>query len=383
MDFTRVGLISNRPTSFIILLWILGVFSLTSDKLLAQTKSTPSPNPGKQVIKALYIPLADHYAAVVAYEKYGKQMQHADFQIEQMKNWDLLRAYFQSGEVDMAYVMSPLAMDMFHEKPHFRWIGLMHRDGNALAINDLLNKKVKLAAKRIDRKPNPQIAQALKQAHAESNRSTEIGMPHLLATHTVVLYQYLKKHQVSLSLKPNHQSQVLAISLAPPKSPSFIKTKSRRSQAAAFEQSLPWADIVETSGYGHVAWYSKDVLPWKHGHVECIALATDKAIAKKFHATQEVMKFIRQAGEDIEQARTHGGKKLEEIVKIIRKHIPLHSRDAIIASLDPDLRVINYQHLNIDLQGLKLIMDLALEGEILKNEIDIELFADKRFDRVN
>jgi len=371
---------SGQKPILIIYLVLLAVLCTPCNILLAQDNDDKSQIPTKQTIKALYIPLADHYAAIVAYEKYAKQMKYADFKIEQMKNWDLLRAYFQSGEVDMAYVMSPLAMDMFHEKPHFRWIGLMHRDGNALAINDLLNKKVKLATNRVDRKPDSQIAQALKQVHAESGRSTEIGMPHLLATHTVVLYKYLKEHNVSLSLTPDNNAQVLAISVAPPKSPAFIKIKSSRAQAAAFEQSLPWADVVETGGFGHVAWYSKDVLPWKHGHVECIALATDKAIAEKYEATQEVMRYIRKAGEDIENARATGGAKLESIVKIVRKHIPLHTRKAIIASLDPKLRVINYQHLNVDIPGLQLIMDTAIEGGILKHKIDIDDFADKRFD---
>ena len=32
-------------------------------------------------IKAIGIPLADHYAGVVAYEKYKKQMKFADFQL--------------------------------------------------------------------------------------------------------------------------------------------------------------------------------------------------------------------------------------------------------------------------------------------------------------
>ncbi|MBL4817417.1 MAG: ABC transporter substrate-binding protein [Shewanella sp.] len=335
----------------------------------------------KKVIKALYIPLADHYASIVAYERYRKEMKYADYQLEQMKNWDLLRAYFQSGEVDMAYVMSPLAMDMFSEKPHFRWIGLMHRDGNALAINDLLNELVKLPAVRHERKPDDKVAKALKQVFESTGRATEIGMPHLLATHTVVLYRYLKEHGLTMSLTPNSGTDVLAIAVAPPRSPSFIKSKSNRAQAAAFEQSLPWADVVETGGFGHVAWYSKDVMPWEHGHVECIALATDAAIKNKRQAIHEVMNYIHKAGEDIEVARAQGGEALEQIVKLVRKHIPAHTREAIIASLDPDLRVINYQNLNVDKPGLKLIMDLAVEGGIIKNAIDIEEFADDSFSR--
>lgn len=52
----------------------------------------------KQIVKAIYIPLADHYAGIVAYEKYRDQMEAADYQIERMKSWPLLRAYFMSGK---------------------------------------------------------------------------------------------------------------------------------------------------------------------------------------------------------------------------------------------------------------------------------------------
>lgn len=333
----------------------------------------------RQSIKALYIPLADHYAALVAYERYHHQMKHADFQIIPMKNWNLLRAYYQSGEVDMAYVMSPLAMDMYHEKSHFRWIGLMHRDGNALTINNIIKQEIQLSDKRQDRKPNAMVASALKKIYQQNGRSIEIGIPHLLSTHSVVLYRYLKEHGLRLSLIPNSKTEALAITVPPPKSPAYIKGKSNRYLAAAIEQSLPWVDVVEMSGFGHIAWYSKDVMPWHHGHVECIALATDKAITTKFLALKEVMAYIHQAGEDIEQARKTGGAALDKIIAIVRKHIPAHSREAIISSLDPKLRVINYQHLEVDKAGLKQIMDLAIEGGILKHPVDINEFADTRF----
>ncbi|MDX1453756.1 MAG: ABC transporter substrate-binding protein, partial [Oleiphilaceae bacterium] len=231
----------------------------------------------KYPVKALYIPLADHYAALVAYELFRSDMKHAEFHLIQMENWDLLRAYFQSGEADMAFVMSPLAMDMYREKPHFRWIGLMHRDGNALAINDHIKQHLELPEERSARKPDARVANVLKKLHEQSGFPTEIGMPHILATHTVILYRYLKEHGLSLSLRERDEAEVLAIPVPPPQSPAFIKGKSNRASPAAFEQSLPWADIVETKGYGHVAWYSKDVMPWTHGHVECIALATQSA----------------------------------------------------------------------------------------------------------
>ncbi len=333
----------------------------------------------QETIKAIYIPLADHYAGIVAYEKYHDEMKLANYQIERMKSWPLLRAYFNSGEVDMAYIICPMAVDMFAENPNFRWVSLMHRDGNALAINDLLNNDVHLHKDRTLRKPDKKVADAFIKAKNDIGKPTECGVPSLLATHTVVLYKYLRDNNSTLTMRSNKDGDVMAIAVPPPKSPSFIKMKNSRGIPASFEQSLPWADVVETQGFGHVAWYSKDVIKWPHGHVECIAIATDESINNKREALEEVIYYIHKAGQDIEKARNEGGEAMIEIANMIRKHIPEHNQEAIIQSLSPDLNVINYRYMNVDKEGLRQIMNLAIEGGILKKAIDIDAFADESF----
>jgi NitT/TauT family transport system substrate-binding protein len=330
----------------------------------------------RQPIHALYIPLADHYAALVAYERYRHDFKHADFRIEQMKNWDLLRAYFRSGRADMAYVMSPLALDMYREKPNFRWVGLMHRDGNGLAVTPTMAREMQLADNRMVRKPNQTIATTMKAMSERSGRPLRVGVPHVLSTHTVVLYNFLKKHDVDISLAPNMPGDVLVIPVAPAKAPSYILGAQNSNKYVAIEQSLPWVDQVEKQHFGEVAWYSKDVMAWPGGHVECIAIATDKAMAEKREALQEVMAAIQQAGEDIERARNEGGAALDEIVKTVRKHIPAHTPEAIISSLDPRLRIINYQNLGVDKEGMHQIMNLGVEAGVLKQAVDLDEFAD-------
>ncbi len=334
----------------------------------------------KQPIHALYIPLADHYAAIIAYEKYRDQMKYAEFTIERMKNWDLLRSKFMAGRADLSFVMSPLAMDMFNENKIFRWIGLMHRDGNALAINDLVKSHLNLPTKRIDRKPTQEIADAfVKSKQAMNGNPVKCGMPHLLSTHTAVLYRFMSEHGKTLGIGQGQDKDLIAISIAPPKSPSYLKKNNSRGVYAAFDQSLPWADVVETKGFGYVAWYSKDVMPWKHGHVECIVLATNKAISHKREAIKEVNYFIHQAGQDIEKARRSSPEDLKKISDMIRRHIPEHNEAAIVQSLRVDLNVINYKHLNVDKKGLALIMKYAVDGNILKQPIDINQFANEDF----
>ncbi|MEE8398902.1 MAG: ABC transporter substrate-binding protein [Desulfobacterales bacterium] len=336
----------------------------------------------KQPIRAIYIPLADHYPGIVAYEKYRDAMVKADYSIERMKSWPLLRAYFQSGEVDVAFIGSPLAMDMFGETPNFRFIGLMHRDGNALAINGLLDADIELPRKRAERKPDRKVADALARARTQRGRPVECAVPALLSTHTVVLYKYLKDYGRSLAIGFGSDKDVLAVEVAPAKSPAFIKKQNNRGIPAAFEQSLPWADVVETGKFGKIAWYSKDVLAWPNGHVECIVIATDDAIQNKSEALKEVVHYLHQAGRDIEEARRSWGGAILDISSMIRRHIPEHNEEAIVQSLRTDLNVINYRHLNVDPAGLRQIMDLAVEGGILKKGIDIEAFTDRRFSTV-
>ncbi len=47
----------------------------------------------KQTIKAVGIPLADHYAGVVAFEKYRSKMKYADYQLLILPGPDFVRAY--------------------------------------------------------------------------------------------------------------------------------------------------------------------------------------------------------------------------------------------------------------------------------------------------
>jgi NitT/TauT family transport system substrate-binding protein len=332
----------------------------------------------KQDVHALYIPLADHYAAIVAYEKFRHELQYANFTLEKMPNWDLLKAKFSAGDADMAFSMSPLALAMYAKNPNFKWIGLMHRDGNGLAVNHKLSAQLALHHSRVNRAPNNGLANVVR-AEIKKGQRVIIGVPHLKSTHSVALYAYFKLHNLHVSFQPNINDDVLAVAVAPAKSPGFVLSYNNRGMPAAIEQSLPWIDVVETGNFGKVIWYSKDVLETQHGHVECIALANLSALETKHAAIKETFNLIKKAGALIEQARNQGGPSLDEVIQIVQKHIPLHTEKAIRASLDPNLRVINYERLDIDKPGLTTIMNLALEGGVINQAVDIDEFAADTF----
>jgi len=341
----------------------------------------------KQRIKAIGIPLADHYPGIVAYEKYRAEMQYADYQLLLLPGPKLVRGYFRSEpDADISFNVCPMVMDMFAKKSDFRWISLIHRDGNALCINHLFNKKAKVATRRKDRLPDGRVAEALTEFHQELKLPVEIAIPSRLATHATVLYKYLKDHGKTMGRDFDSPDDATFRIVKPPKSPAFLRKQNNRSKPAAFEQSLPWPEEAEANGSGVVAWYSKDVMNHPLGHVECVIIAHDHVIAGKRQALQEVIYYIHKAGQDIEQARKNGGAELEEIITMIRRHVPAHSRAAIAQSLDPNLNKINYLNLNVDdnaKASFSEIMDLAHEAGFIKKKIDIDALADDSFGMLN
>jgi len=354
--------------------FIIFIFLLLSTALYANEK-TP--------IKAIAIPLADHYAGIIAYEKYKDKMQYADYQILLLKGPELVRAYFYSkDDADIAFNVLPMVIDMYAQKQYFKWVSLIHRDGNALTINEIMNSEVNLHNDKTKRKPDSKVADAFSTFKKLNNEAVECAIPSMLATHTTILYKYLKDYNKTMSASKFDNPDVLLNIVKPPKAPIYLKKQTARGEAAAFEQSLPWPEIANNHHNGHIAWYSKDVMKTKHGHVECVIIAKDTVIKNKEKALKEVIFYIHKAGMDIENARAKGGKEFEKIIKMIQKHIPSHTKKAIMESLRTDIMAINYRHLNIDQNSknsFKEIMDLAYEAGFIKSKIDIEKLADDRF----
>lgn len=353
-------------------LWYITIFiTLLSSLNFAQ----------KIKIQAVGIPLADHYAAIIAYEKYRSVMQEANFELIILPGPNLVRRYFRSmPDADMALIVAPMAMDMFAKEPDFRWISLLHRDGNALVVNNTLANNIHIDPYSTKKSSHRDFANAIKQYIQTNKESVEIAIPSLLATHTTILYKYLKEHNLTMGLYSNEDDIKLHI-VKPPRSIAYLKANSQRQKPVAFEQSLPWPQIVQSQNNGKIVWYSKDVMHHKKGHVECIVIAKDSSIAQKYEAIKEVIYYIHQSAKDIEASRNNP-QLMQKIITMIRKHIPAHTPQAIQEALQSDSRGINYLNLNVDSnakESFKEIMELAYEAGFIKQLINIEALADERF----
>jgi NitT/TauT family transport system substrate-binding protein len=334
----------------------------------------------KDKITSLYLPLIDHYPLLLAHERAGAGMRHADFVVEQMPGWNELRQKLARGQADIAVISAPLAFDMFLDNPNIRAVSLAHRDGAALSINMVLNQSVRVIPRHARRKPIDAYAKAVKQAFEKSGNPVTVAVPTLFSTHSLVVYRYLADNGVKMITPTNRNGAVVLRQVPPSRSNDYLRAAGALDQGAAMLQAQPWGDLVEASGSGTIAWYSKDVLNYPKGHVDCIIIATDDTIKNKRAALAEVIEAIHRAGAELQGAIDGGEQDLLSLTTLISKrYVPTHRPDVIAAGMSKRIGAINYNDLNVDIGGLKQLQDIGLASGLQRGRIDLAKFADASF----
>jgi hypothetical protein len=89
-------------------------------------------------------------------------------------------------DADIAFNVCPIVMDMFAKQLDFRWVSLIHRDGNALAINGLFNETVGLGAELTTRPASAMEGRSPRRIFAGRRRARACNRcrPHASASHT-------------------------------------------------------------------------------------------------------------------------------------------------------------------------------------------------------
>lgn len=358
------------------IVWLVALLSLQA--LAAGTAHSDD----REQIKLIGLPLSDHYAAIIAYEKYRKQMKHAKMRLKLLSRPELVRAYFISErDADTAMVAAPMALDMYAKDPDFHWITLLHRGGGALALNQSLHSQLHLSTEMFERRPDGQLATAL-QKLSTAGEPPLIAIPSIYSTEAVVLYKYLTERGMKMSVRKRSGADVLLKVIKAPQTVSFLQHEDALSRPAAIQQPLPWPHIAERQESGRLAWYSKDVMRAPLGHVGGLLIAKRHVMDNKREALQEVVDAIHQAARDIEAARRERGEKMGALIEMIQRWMPDHTADTIREVLTSRIDTINYNNLAVTdsaIEGVREIMRLAHEAGILRQEADLDQMADSSF----
>jgi NitT/TauT family transport system substrate-binding protein len=297
-----------------------------------------------------YLPILDHLTLLVSHAKDRCTYEQVEIEPKMFKAWREMVGALKAGVIDAAFILSPLAMDLFNNGVDIKTVLLAHRDGSAITVK---------------------TGSAIQSAAEFKGKA--IAIPDRKATHTALLNKYLMGGGLSLK-------DVKAKVIAPP---NMIKAM-KLDKIDAFIVAEPFGAKAQHLGVGKILVLTKDII---NHHVECIVVVNQQLIKNHRAAIQEWINSLIRAGKWIDQDKLkNGSKQVARLMtkkakkaKKAKKYLP-HSENIIIRGLQNPYDRISFSDLNPGLADFQTIMDISVQAGII-DKVNLEAFIDDSFYR--
>jgi NitT/TauT family transport system substrate-binding protein len=294
----------------------------------------------KTTLKVGYLPILDHLALLVSHAQDNDAFKQVEIQPKLFKSWAEMVGALKVGAIDAAFIMSPLAMDLFNHGLDIQTILLAHRDGSAITVKN--DSPIHSAA---------------------DLKGKLIAIPDMKATHTALLNHYLMT--AGLSLK-----EVIAKVIAPPNMLNAMKL----GKIDAFIVAEPFGAEAQHEGIGRILVLTKDII---NNHVECIVVVKKHFLNDNPAAVQEWVDSLIRAGKWIDQDKLNNHAQQVAQLTAQKKYLPYSQETITLGLQNPPERIL-YSDLNPKLEDFQKIVDISKEANIL-DPVDLKAFIDNRF----
>ncbi len=207
-----------------------------------------------------HFPIIDHLILGVSQKTDGGHFEHFDLRTKSYVNWDSMVADFKNGKTDGAFLLFPLALELFQEGVKAKIVLLGQREGQAIVAGKNVRKISDLKGKRI-------------------------LVPDIFSVHHILLHLILSR--VGLD-------SVKDITLVPTfKDVHDLPDMLGSGTVDALVSAEPWNTIAVTRGFGHVIGSSEEV---KAHHVCCVLILCDDIMKNNPEACEELIASLVRAG---------------------------------------------------------------------------------------
>ncbi|MFH1154167.1 MAG: chemotaxis protein CheW [Pseudomonadota bacterium] len=245
------------------------------------TKTAPaSPrlsDSGKVILRIAHIQITDHLVmGVLKHLITEKEVspRHFDLELSCMPGWNPLGKALETGTVDGACILAPMAMDLYRFGVPLKLILLTHRNGSSFVRT----------RKREYREPV-----------REFFKNTSFLLPHKLSVHHMLSHMFFKSIGINPSLEKGPQYDVEFEIVPPISMPSFLETNTRNS---GFMVAEPIGTRAIAAGLADLQFPSSDL--WEN-HPCCVLTLQESIIKNHPDAVNEFTSLVVQAGKFIAQ----------------------------------------------------------------------------------
>ena len=234
---------------------------------------------GKLVLNIAHIQITDHLTlGVLKFLIDSGELSPKTFELETqcLQGWNPVQQSLENGEVDAAFILAPIAMDLFSFGVPVKMILLAHKNGSI----SVRNTKYK-----INGLEKEELARALK--------NKIFYIPHILSIHHMLSNMYMKEIGLSPGLTDNPNANLFFEVVPPIKMPEFI---AQNFNVGGFIVAEPIGSKAIAAGYAERLFLSGQL--WDN-HPCCVVAMRDEIIKNCPEAVQEFTDMLVYAGDFI------------------------------------------------------------------------------------
>ena len=277
------------------------------------------------VIRVGYLPVSDHLMAMVSHHTHDKQK--FEIHLKKFLSWARLVSSLESGRLDAAFIMAPLAMALRNNGLPILYVMDAHHEGSAITVRK-------------------------NEMSRQASSWQRVGMPHIFSTHGLMLSCLMEASPKMPSA--NIEAKYLG--------PSYLLSSLVSSDIDAFLCAEPWNTKAACEGTGQIYARSKDILP---GHICCILAVREEFLDKAGEVLADYLKLLAAANACI--------RKKPDLCSKIQEHYTGVS--AGIAREVLTGTCISFDEITPDRGRIESLMNLALATGVLDRPCDLDRFV--------
>ncbi|KPA19758.1 response regulator receiver modulated CheW protein [Candidatus Magnetomorum sp. HK-1] len=308
---------------------------------------------GKLLIRCAHIQITDH--VVLGVLKYlisiGKlKPKHFELETECMTSWNTVQQAFEKGQIDVAFMLAPIAMDLFAYDVPIKLLLLAHKMGSICV------------RRKIDKDSFNTLADYYK--------NKIFYVPHLLSIHHMLSDIFLRELGLEPGLAGKDHIDVTFEVIPPIIMPEIL---AKNPEVAGYLVAEPLGSKAIGAGNADLVFFSGDI--WK-SHPCCVVAGQDYLVEKYPEAAQEFIQMLVWSGMIIPWKPA---KAAEVAVKFLDPAKKLKLKKAVLTKVLTEQRGIKTNDLFPINEDLERIQNYMINNLKLGKAIDINKFVEPKF----
>ncbi len=307
---------------------------------------------GKVHLKIAHIQITDHLAlGMLKHWIDTKREKPAHFSLETlcMAGWNPVQAALENGEVDGAFVLAPIAMDLFSYDVPLKLILFAHRNGSICVRNRQGHYM----------KPYQQFF-----------KHKTFYIPHKMSIHNMLAHMYFTQMNLKPGVAGKEAVNMLFDVVPPVAMPEFLRDNP---DACGFMVAEPIGSRAIATGIAERQFLSSEI--WEN-HPCCVVVFRDEIIQKYSQAIQEFTNLLVKVGRSIKD-------DIDETARVAVKFLDpqgnIGLQPALLKTVLADPNGIVYDDLYPVKKDLETIQDYMVNKMEIGRPINLNAFVDTRF----